>query len=175
MIGNMNSLPASEPVVIGLGSNLGNRLQNLSTAIDLINSNAGPVLFMSSVYETAAWGNEAMPPYLNQVLITGTIMDPITLLEALLEIENKMGRERNTKWTSRIIDLDILFYGEKIINKSKLKIPHPHLHERKFTLVPLVEIIPEFIHPVFKKSMRQLSVICHDTLSVNKAGASLTF
>lgn len=141
-----------ERVVIGLGSNVGNRERYLKNAIKLLVIKWN-FLFVacSSIYESEPWGFKNQNNYLNCV-ITGLYRSrPGVLLREIKEIEHKLGRKRKRKYHPREIDLDILFFGNKVINKNNLIIPHPYLHLRNFVLEPLVEIMPDFIHPVFKK------------------------
>jgi|SRR5690606_13473475 2-amino-4-hydroxy-6-hydroxymethyldihydropteridine diphosphokinase len=151
-----------------LGANLEDRFHQLSNAFHKIEEKIGSVIKYSSIYETAAWGKEDEPSYLNQVLCVSTNLAPHELLKTIHEIENSLGRTRQLRWESRLIDIDILFYNELIINDLGLIIPHPYLHKRKFTLVPLAEIAPEYTHPVLLKSIQQLLVELADPLMVNK-------
>lgn len=151
-----------------LGTNLGDRLQNLTVARLQINSNAGKIIRKSQVYETLPWGVTEQPNYLNQVVEIETLLSPDNLLGVLLQIEKKMGRVRKDKWEARIMDIDILFYSNNVIQTEGLTIPHPRLHERNFTLIPLAELNPTLIHPVLNKSINELLDCCPDTLSVLK-------
>lgn len=144
------------------GSNIGDRLRNLDEAARSIEQHIGVVERTGSVYETAPWGNTDQRSFYNRVLMVKTILTPEKLLESLLAIESTMGRSRSEKWEPRIIDLDILFYDELIFSSAELTIPHPHLHERRFTLLPLDELVPELIHPVLKLSVRELLNRCSD-------------
>lgn len=155
-------------VYLLLGSNLGNRLLFLQQAKGLINEQAGSVVKESAVYETQSWGNTHVPDYLNQVLLVQTELLPQALLSKLLQIELLLGRERLEKWGSRTVDIDILFYGEEIINSAELIIPHPQLHHRRFTLVPLAEIAPDLVHPVLNKTVSSLKIELNDDLQVKK-------
>lgn len=150
------------------GGNLGDRMENLEAAKTTIGQRVGEILKVSAVYETAAWGKEDQPDYLNQVLELQTGNTAPALLKALLEIENELGRVRMEKYDSRLIDIDILFFNDAIIQQPQLTIPHPRLHERRFVLEPLCEIAPGFVHPVFKQSMAQLLQACNDPLYVKK-------
>lgn len=152
-----------------LGSNEGNRQEHLLKALKLINTEAGAIWEQSEVYITMAWGNTEQPDFLNQVLCLHTSLAPQQLLETLLGIEKKLGRSRNgIKWMQRIIDIDILFYDALILQTPELIIPHPFIQERRFALVPLLEIASEYIHPVLKKNIRALVNECRDPLEVKK-------
>ena len=150
-----------------LGSNLGDRRQHLLDALDGI-SYLGTISRVSSVYRSAAWGNVDQPDFLNATVELSTTHSPEELLNDILEIETGMGRIRNEKWGARLIDIDILFYDDIILNTSHLSIPHPQLQNRKFTLVPLAEIAPHLIHPISKKTISQLLDACEDPLDVEK-------
>jgi len=151
-----------------LGSNLGESKNHISDAISEIASDVGLVTAQSSLYQTAAWGKTDQPDFLNQVIEVKTELEPIRLLESVLLIEKKLGRERYEKWGSRIIDIDILFYDNQIVSLANLTIPHPFLHVRRFTLLPLNEINSDFMHPVFKKTISQLLFDLDDNLFVEK-------
>lgn len=142
--------------IILLGSNLSDRLGNLNRAISMIDERVGVIETHSSVYETKPWGNLEQDDFLNQIVIVQTMMSPQQLLKSLLEIETEMGRMRTEKWAPRLIDLDILYYGQMVINENDLVVPHPFIAERRFTLIPLVEIIPQFKHPVFHRTNSEL-------------------
>jgi 2-amino-4-hydroxy-6-hydroxymethyldihydropteridine diphosphokinase len=130
----------------------------------MIEEYIGPVLQSSSVYETEPWGFTAKGEFLNLVVKIQTELDPKNLLDKILNIEKLLGRVRKKKrYSSRVIDIDILLYDDIIFHEPDLKIPHPLMHERKFVLVPICEIAPDLIHPVLKKSFRSLLEICEDT------------
>ncbi len=150
-----------------LGTNLGDRINNLKRAIEKVEMNSKVVL-RSKIYTTAAWGIENQSDFLNQVVCIHTEFDPQKLLENVLDIEQQLGRERLVKWGSRIIDIDVLYFNDEIIETPKLIIPHPQIHNRRFTLIPLVELNPDYIHPKINKSNLELLEICSDTLSVKK-------
>ena len=150
-----------------LGSNLGDRETQLQTATQAISS-LGNIIRYSSVYETAAWGLENQADFLNQVLLLETELTALLLLENLLRIEREMGRERHEKWSARTIDLDILYFDDEVLDSEFLKIPHPYLQQRRFTLLPLSEISPDFLHPVLQKTNRELLETCPDLLEVKK-------
>lgn len=155
-------------VFLLLGSNLGERLANLLEARQLISRQSGKIVTASGIYRTAAWGDQTQPDFYNQALEMEPFAEPHETLLSLLEIEKKMGRVRNEKWGSRIIDIDIVLWGNDHIKLPDLIIPHPHLQDRKFVLVPLAEIAPQTIHPVLKKNILQLLAECTDTLGVSR-------
>jgi 2-amino-4-hydroxy-6-hydroxymethyldihydropteridine diphosphokinase len=150
------------------GSNMGDSQANLSTTIMHIRQRVGEVVKISCLYKTEPWGNKDQQVFLNQVMEVHTELSPQELLKTILGIEHEMGRNRDIKWGPRVIDIDILFFGDRIINESELTIPHPFLHERRFTLVPLVEIAPHLQHPVFHKTIAQLLEECADKGVVEK-------
>lgn len=151
-----------------LGTNIGDRNKNLDTALHAIGEHAGNVKKRSAVYQTEAWGKKDQPAFFNQVVEIETLLDPPGLLNELLSIEKKMGRQRKEKWGERVIDIDILFFGVEIIEHDDLIIPHPQLANRRFTLVPLNELIPDFIHPRLQKKISELLEECTDPLEVMK-------
>jgi 2-amino-4-hydroxy-6-hydroxymethyldihydropteridine diphosphokinase len=151
-----------------LGSNQGERAINLAEAKSKISRELGIIITASSIYKTAAWGLENQPEFYNEVIIVKTENDAFETLSLLLNIEQKMGRVRSEKWGPRIIDIDILFFNDSVINSPTLKIPHPEIQNRMFTLKPLVEVAQNFIHPVLHKSLQQLMEECLDPLPVNK-------
>jgi 2-amino-4-hydroxy-6-hydroxymethyldihydropteridine diphosphokinase len=150
-----------------LGGNIGNRLENLEKTRKLIDEKAGRILKKSGIFNTAAWGKTDQPDFYNQALLIETELDPKSLLNELLHIEALAGRIRNgEKWAERTMDIDILFYNEEVIKTENLKIPHPHLQDRRFVLTPLADIAPDLIHPVFHKSVKELLNECKDTSAV---------
>jgi 2-amino-4-hydroxy-6-hydroxymethyldihydropteridine diphosphokinase len=154
-----------------IGSNKGNRLSYLQRAAEAVSMFAGAVLQFSSVYETEPWGFEDSTPFLNQVIEVHTNWEANELMKKILLAETELGRERIKDiegYTARIIDIDLLFYGQHIINEPGLIVPHPRLHERRFTLVPLAEIAPWFVHPVLKMDITQLQSYCNDRSKVEK-------
>jgi 2-amino-4-hydroxy-6-hydroxymethyldihydropteridine diphosphokinase len=137
------------------GGNVGNRLHYLQKAYELIESKVDAIVKKSSIYQTAPWGFTQQQPFLNQVLCITTTLEPAALLNQLLSIELQLGRQRMEKMGPRVIDIDILFYGNKVVSTPDLVIPHPRITERRFVLTPLNEIAPDFIHPVFNKTIRE--------------------
>ena len=152
------------------GSNMGNREDNLKRAKDLIEIHIGPVKDVSRLYETQAWGKTDQPNFYNQALAVETNQYPQVVLKNIFKIEELMGRVRTEKWADRIIDIDILLFNEDIIDEDNLKIPHPHLHERNFALVPLMDVAGEVLHPVFNMAIEDLYFECRDTLDVFMVG-----
>ena len=150
-------------VFLSIGSNLGNREENLKIALSRIREEIGSILISSSFYETEPWRFDTKNQFLNMVVNVETKIEPPALLEALIGIEKLMGRTRDKEqYSSRVIDIDILFYEDLIIEAYDLIIPHPHIPERRFVLVPLVEIAPEFIHPILNKTVSYLLDNCTD-------------
>ena len=154
--------------VLSLGTNMGNRLSNLSEALRLLEEIPCRILKLSSVYETAPWGNTEQSSFYNQVLEIETSADAEKLIAEILRIEKVMGRTRAKKWEPRLIDIDILFFNEEIIERENLHIPHRYLHERRFILEPLNEILPGLHHPVLKQSIQQLLKELKDVSKVQK-------
>ena len=149
-------------IILLLGANLGDRTQTLHRAIGLIAERVGVVLKQSSLYETAPWGVTDQPSYLNQVLAVETDLDPQEVLEQTQAIEQELGRVRLDKWGARVVDIDILYYDQLVLQTDTLTIPHPYLHQRRFTLVPLSEIAPDFMNPMVKKTSMELLAACED-------------
>jgi 2-amino-4-hydroxy-6-hydroxymethyldihydropteridine diphosphokinase len=142
---------------IGIGSNIGSPIVNCQRSIALLDNHAGiKVIAHSSFYETEPIGPTDQSWFVNAVAEISTDMDPIPLLDALLNIEIAMGRIRNEKWGPRKIDLDILLYGKSVIKNDRLAIPHPEMIKRRFVLAPLNELAPDLIHPTENKTIQQL-------------------
>lgn len=154
---------------ISLGSNVGDTFQNLQKAVDLIYKHIGAVLKISPVYETASWGFQA-DDFLNAVILVQTSLPPKKVLRELIMIETKLGRTRTNEpgYQSRIIDLDVLYYNEEVLNSESLQVPHPHIHKRRFVLQPLADLAPEFINPVHQKNTGQLLETCEDSTKIQK-------
>ncbi|MGA7194973.1 MAG: 2-amino-4-hydroxy-6-hydroxymethyldihydropteridine diphosphokinase [Anaerolineales bacterium] len=144
-------------IYLALGTNLGDRSANLRAAIKALSPEI-KVIAESKVYETPPWGYENQPAFLNMAVKCETALEPESLLKRLKQLEVQLGREQSFRWGPRLIDIDILFYDDLILESESLTIPHPSLHERAFVLVPLAEIAPNFVHPVLKKSIKELSM-----------------
>jgi len=151
-----------------LGSNVGNRQKNLLTALKHIDERIGKVGKKSKIYQTEPWGERDQEDFLNQALELETKLKPKKVLEKIAEIESLMEREETYKWGPREIDIDILFYGEEMVSEMDLTIPHPFLHERRFTLIPLSEIAPDLYHPIMGATILDLLLECEDTLDVQE-------
>ncbi len=151
-----------------LGSNEGDREKWLRDAIIRVATDCGTIVRMSSIYSTAAWGLEDQPDFLNMALAIDTTLSPIALLAAIQQIESDFGRQRTVKWGQRTLDIDIIFYGNEVVDIPGLKIPHPQLAKRRFALEPLCQIASEHVHPVTKKTVVALLNECTDKLEVEK-------
>ena len=150
-----------------LGGNIGNRELTLHQSVDLVAEKVGSIIARSPLYETEPWGFKNEQWFLNMALKVETKMSPSTLLSTLLQIEQSMGRNRQEeKYSSRTIDIDILFFDDLIVNLTILIIPHPLLHERRFVLAPLSDIASDLIHPIFDTSIGELLKRCSDKLAV---------
>jgi len=156
-------------VYLLLGSNLGDRNALIEEAIVAIQQQIGQVTSRSSIYETAAWGKEDQPGFLNIALAVATTLNAQEVLVHALAIEKELGRVRLEKWGARLIDIDIIFYGDEVISiAGELEVPHPEMHKRKFVLVPMAEIASDYIHPVLKKTLPELLLELPDDLKVLK-------
>lgn len=153
-------------IVLGLGSNLGDRVFYLTSAITMIREELGEIQQVSSLYRADSWGIEELPEYLNQVVVLTSEKDPETSIVILKEIEKKVGRKHRYKWHEREIDIDILYYDDLVFENDVLNIPHPQIQLRKFILMPLVEILPDHVHPVLKQTNSSLLERCEDRLNV---------
>ncbi|KYG78718.1 2-amino-4-hydroxy-6-hydroxymethyldihydropteridine diphosphokinase [Roseivirga echinicomitans] len=147
-----------------LGTNLGDREYNLQIAKEQITAHQLTIKKESAIYETAAWGIEDQPSFLNQVVIVESDKNPERILIIINIIEGLMGRVRNMKWAQRLIDIDILYYGDAVVDKPRLKIPHPEIQNRRFTLTPLVELASDFKHPINGKTQLEMLEACQDKL-----------
>ena len=170
-------------VYLLLGGNLGNRSENLKTAREQVTRLIGDIETASSIYETEPWGFSHHIPFYNQAVVSVTSLEPEKVLQVLRKIEEGLGRKEGNpgrkkgdpgrkkekgQYSARTIDIDILFYEDRVINKKELVIPHPRLHERRFALAPLVEIAPRLVHPVLGKTIDALYEQCDDNSTVKR-------
>jgi 2-amino-4-hydroxy-6-hydroxymethyldihydropteridine diphosphokinase len=160
-------------VFFGLGTNLGDKTKNLELALESISNKIGEIRMLSSVYETKAWGVQNQDNYYNLVLEVYTEIYPFALIREILEIESLLGRVREKKWDSRIIDIDILFFENYIINNDHLQLPHPFIEKRNFVLEPLNEIVSNFIHPKLRNTIWELKAACLDKNWIKKLDIKL--
>ena len=155
-------------VFLQLGSNIGCREDYMQKAIANIQKCIGKICVFSNIYESTPWRVNGQNNYLNQVIKLESNMSASSILHEVLEIEKRMGRIRLERWGERIIDIDILFYNDDIIETESLCIPHKHIQDRLFVLKPLLEIAPDFIHPIYKLSIKDLFIQCLDLESVQE-------
>ncbi len=155
-------------LILLIGGNQGNRISYLERAICDIEERIGPIQAKSHVYKTAPWGNANQPSFYNQAIGVKTQLSAKEAMATILVIEEDMGRIRIEKNGPRTIDIDILYYNKQIVQEDTLEIPHPRIAERKFVLMPLVEIYPNWIDPVYNKTIQELIQECKDTLTVDK-------
>lgn len=143
---------------LALGTNIGNKRRNMITAAALLAERVGDVLALSGFYETEPWGFQSENTFLNAALQLGTSLSPLELLKATQQIEVEMGRTQKSNGTyhDRIIDIDILLYDDLILQTPELTLPHPLMQDRRFVMEPLLEIAPNVVHPVFKKTVVSL-------------------
>ncbi len=164
-------LSATSKVIAGLGSNLGDRFDALKRAMELIREEAGEITAASSVWETEPWGFDADEQFLNMVIVIRTSLEPARLIQLFRSIEGRLGRKKSGggKYESRIIDLDILFWDDRVISLPGLEVPHPKLHTRRFVLEPLQEVAPEAVHPVTGLTVAEMLQFCEDNSDVRLA------
>ncbi len=156
--------------ILLLGGNIGDRQSFLKKAIEGIHTQCGNVVQKSRIYETEAWGLENQASFYNQVIEVQSELVPEIFLQTILSIEQELGRVRLIKWGERVIDIDILFIDQEQIDTKTLTVPHPHLHKRRFTLVPLLDLNADFVHPILEKTIAELLEECPDELEVKEVG-----
>jgi len=147
---------------LSLGGNLGNTIEIFQNSMEILTKKVGKITQLSSLYQTAAWGPIPQNDFINQVIEVETKLSAPELMDILLEIELQQGRVRQERWGPRTLDLDIIFFGEQLISRENLEIPHPRMTDRKFVLVPMTEINPSFVHPKIQKTMEKLLLECKD-------------
>ena len=153
-------------VLLGLGSNKGNRRLYIASAIDKLNSQLGKVVIKASMYETAAWGKTDQDSFLNTAVLVHTIYSPLMCFKIIKQVEQQIGRKFIEHWGPREIDLDILLYDDLVMQTEVLTIPHTEMHNRNFVLVPGAEIAPNWVHPKKNKTLKQLVPLSKDELTV---------
>jgi len=160
-------------VFLGIGGNIGNKPENFRKVHNLVKSGVGKITAKSSVYESPPWGFRAGDNFWNQVLKVETEFTPAEVLSEINKIENSFNRKRHSKrYTSREMDVDILYYDDIFIETGDLIVPHPRLHQRLFVLVPLAEVAPNFKHPLFRMTSKQLLENCKDESVIKKVDVS---
>jgi 2-amino-4-hydroxy-6-hydroxymethyldihydropteridine diphosphokinase len=152
-------------VILHLGSNLGDPLANINLAMDMLSKQVR-VVNTSSTYLTAAWGMSEQADFFNRAATISTSYSPSELLHICDEITKSFPEKKGERWGPRFIDVDIIFFGDEIIDTESIKIPHPRMHLRNFVLIPLLEIAPDWVHPILQKTVEELFVECHDELEV---------
>lgn len=156
-------------ITLLFGSNLGNSKKYIQDAIAELALHTGSNIFTSGMYASEPWGFESKNSFVNQAAILDTELNPVEILHIIQKIESKLGRVRRYRsYTDRTIDIDILFYDDNIIETEELIIPHPRLAERKFVLTPLVELMPDFQHPIYHKTIHQLLLECTDVSEIKR-------
>lgn len=167
----MPKISKMETAYVLFGSNLGDKEVLFAQACLLINNRCGRVVIVSSAYESEPWGFEAEEWFLNRVIVLETELSPEGLLDALLQIEKELGRVRNPEvkgYSSRTVDLDILYFGGRVIHTERLTVPHPRLHLRRFALMPMCDVAPLFVHPVLQQNQVELLGCCPDGCMVRE-------
>ncbi len=160
-------------VCLGIGGNIGNKQANFQKVFDLIEKDLGKVVLSSSIYETPPWGFHADDAFWNQVLVIETILEAVELLWRITKIEEGFERKRgNERYSSRQMDVDILYFDDDFMETKNLIIPHPRIHERKFVLVPLCEIAPNFKHPLRRLTSLEMLDSCRDDSIIKKVKLS---
>ncbi|MBK6619880.1 MAG: 2-amino-4-hydroxy-6-hydroxymethyldihydropteridine diphosphokinase [Saprospirales bacterium] len=155
-----------QQAILHLGANVGNRMEDLKEACARLELRAGRIIQKSGIYETQPWGNPDQPDFLNMALRLETKSNPEDLLRNIHTIEREMGREREKKWAPRIIDIDLILFGDLIIQTEDLMVPHPEMHQRNFVLVPLLDIAADWVHPILRETVEDLYWNSEDPLEV---------
>jgi 2-amino-4-hydroxy-6-hydroxymethyldihydropteridine diphosphokinase len=156
----------SQKVILLLGGNQGDVEAHFSACIELLDKQLGKIFARSNIYSTKAWGPVSQPDFLNMAVGLYTAWPPSYLLKALLDVEKRLGRRRDVRFGPRTLDIDILFYGQQIIRREGLQVPHPEIQNRRFALVPVNEIAAKLIHPTLGKTLETLLQTCEDRLEV---------
>jgi len=167
----LQKISVMETAYVLFGSNMGDKNKIFAQACLYINNRCGRVVQVSSAYESEPWGFRTEEWFLNRVIVVETELDPEALMRQLLDIEAELGRVRHPEiqgYTSRTADLDILYYGNRIVLTDSLTIPHPRLHQRRFALLPMCEVAPQLVHPAFSFTQTELLRRCHDFSEVRK-------
>ncbi len=157
-----------ETIYLHTGSNIGDRLKYLNLSRFFIEQKIGKITSKSAIYECESWGIKNQNPFFNQAMQVETTLTSQEVLDQIHQIEAHLGRQRLERWGARTIDIDILFYGEEIIETETLNIPHPYLHLRNFVLIPMNEIVPDLMHKPLNKSIQVLLEDCEDDLKVTR-------
>ncbi|MBT8326178.1 MAG: 2-amino-4-hydroxy-6-hydroxymethyldihydropteridine diphosphokinase [Bacteroidia bacterium] len=144
-------------LVLGLGSNLGNRYYYIYLATQLLKKTFNSDVIVSNIYETAPWGNTNQSSFLNTAAVLSTSLDSKTCFKTIKEIEQHIGRKKGERWGPRSIDIDILFLEDEVSNQNDVEIPHPRIAERSFVLIPCADIVPQFVHPKLHETLLELS------------------
>lgn len=155
-------------IYLALGTNVGNKEENLKEAIKRLSEGGIEVVGESPIYKTPPYGPVEQDWFLNQVVEVQTELDADELFEAMQIIEKEMGREKEVRWGPRLIDLDIIFYNDLVLHEKNLTIPHADMQNRKFVLQPMCDLNPKFLHPVFEKRMEELLENCNDEGVIEK-------
>ena len=153
---NFIAMMTRSNVFLLLGSNIGDKKAEIEKAIQFIQKKIGKVKAISSLYESEPWQGPGQDNYMNRAIQIETTLTPDDLLKQIKSAEKILGRKSNEKWAAREIDIDILFFGRKVIKQKELQIPHPHMHERNFAIIPMMEIAPDFKHPTLDLTMDEL-------------------
>lgn len=153
-------------IYLHLGSNIGDRKLYLQQAIQLISNQIGTILQVSHLYETEAWGKTDQRAFINQTIKIESHLYPLELLKKIQKIEIGLGRQRKEHWGARTMDIDVIFYDDYRIESEELIIPHPRMHLRNFVLIPMLDLQPDFLHPIFRQTIRELYAWCQDDLKV---------